>query len=113
MITLKRSPRANAAAAASIPMANMTSPIFVAESRLPPEFFFMAVKTRNLQDLKNIARCDLSDTKIKIGRAKLGFEIRQKIAQRAAKGQTPFAIAKALGIDRRTAGKYVRNEVPD
>jgi DNA-binding CsgD family transcriptional regulator len=61
-----------------------------------------------LQDLKNIARCDLSEHKgIKIGRAKLGFEIRQKIAHRAAKGQTPSAIAKALGIDRRTAAKYV------
>ena len=44
---------------------------------------------------------------IKIGRPKLGVEIRQKIAQRAAKGQTPYAIAKALGIDRHTAAKYV------
>ena len=43
---------------------------------------------------------------IKIGRPKLEFEIRKKIAQRAAKGQTPYAIAKALGIDRHTAAKY-------
>jgi DNA invertase Pin-like site-specific DNA recombinase len=43
---------------------------------------------------------------IKIGRPKLGTEIRQKIAQRAAKGQTPYATAKALGIDRHTAAKY-------
>jgi hypothetical protein len=28
---------------------------------------------------------------IKIGRPKLGFEIRQKIAQRAKKGETPYA----------------------
>jgi DNA invertase Pin-like site-specific DNA recombinase len=42
---------------------------------------------------------------IKIGRPKLGLELRQKIAQRAAKGETPYAIAKALGIDRRTGGK--------
>jgi DNA invertase Pin-like site-specific DNA recombinase len=45
---------------------------------------------------------------IKIGRPKLGIEIRQKIAQRAAKGETPYAIAKALGIDRHTAAKYWR-----
>jgi len=43
---------------------------------------------------------------IKIGRPKLGIEIRQKIAQRAKKGETPYAIAKALGIDRHTAAKY-------
>ena len=45
---------------------------------------------------------------IKIGRPKLGIEIRQKIVQRAAKGETPYAIAKALGIDRHTAAKYAR-----
>jgi DNA invertase Pin-like site-specific DNA recombinase len=44
---------------------------------------------------------------IKIGRPKLGIEIRQKIMQRAKKGETPYAIAKALGIDRHTAAKYV------
>src|SRR5580700_7767390 len=43
---------------------------------------------------------------IKIGRPKLGFEMRKKIALRAAKGQSPYAIAKALGIDRHTAAKY-------
>jgi DNA invertase Pin-like site-specific DNA recombinase len=43
---------------------------------------------------------------IKIGRPRLGVELRQKIAQRAAKGETPYAIAKALGIDRHTAAKY-------
>ncbi|MGC2075825.1 MAG: recombinase family protein [Xanthobacteraceae bacterium] len=36
---------------------------------------------------------------IKVGRPKLGLELRQKIAQRAARGETPYAIAKALGID--------------
>ena len=45
---------------------------------------------------------------IKIGRPKLGIEIRQKIAQRAAKGETPYAIAKALRIDRHTAARYAR-----
>jgi DNA invertase Pin-like site-specific DNA recombinase len=43
---------------------------------------------------------------IKIGRPKIGAELRQKIAQRAAKGETPYAIAKAIGIDRHTAAKY-------
>jgi DNA invertase Pin-like site-specific DNA recombinase len=43
---------------------------------------------------------------IKIGRPKLGFEVRRNIAQQAAKGRTPYAIAKALGIDRHTAAKY-------
>jgi hypothetical protein len=34
---------------------------------------------------------------IKIGRPRPGIEVRQKIAQRAAKGETPYAIAKGLG----------------
>jgi DNA invertase Pin-like site-specific DNA recombinase len=41
-----------------------------------------------------------------IGRLKLGLELRDQIAQRAAEGETPYAIAKALGIDRHTAAKY-------
>jgi putative DNA-invertase from lambdoid prophage Rac len=44
----------------------------------------------------------------KIGRPKLGIEIRQKIEQRAKKGETPCAIAKRLGIDRHTAAKYAQ-----
>jgi DNA invertase Pin-like site-specific DNA recombinase len=43
---------------------------------------------------------------IRIGRPKIAFELRQKIAQRSAKGETPYAIAKALGIDKHTAAKY-------
>jgi DNA invertase Pin-like site-specific DNA recombinase len=43
---------------------------------------------------------------VKVGRPKLGIELRQKIALRAAKGDTPYAIAKALGIDRHTVVKY-------
>jgi DNA invertase Pin-like site-specific DNA recombinase len=43
---------------------------------------------------------------IKIGRPRLGIEVRQKIALRAAKGETAYAISKALGIDRHTAAKY-------
>jgi DNA invertase Pin-like site-specific DNA recombinase len=33
---------------------------------------------------------------IKIGRPRLGIEIRQKIAQQAAKGKTPYAIAQSF-----------------
>ncbi len=43
---------------------------------------------------------------IRIGRPRLDMELRQRIAQRAAKGETPYQIAKALGIDRHTAAKY-------
>jgi DNA invertase Pin-like site-specific DNA recombinase len=43
---------------------------------------------------------------VKIGRPRLGIETRQKIAQRAAEGETPYAIAKSLGIDRHTVVKY-------
>jgi DNA invertase Pin-like site-specific DNA recombinase len=43
---------------------------------------------------------------IKIGRPRLGIELRQKIAELAGKGETPYAIAKVLGIDRHTAAKY-------
>lgn len=45
----------------------------------------------------------------KIGRPRIAIELRQKIAQRAAKGETPYAIAKTLGIDRHTVAKYSRS----
>jgi DNA invertase Pin-like site-specific DNA recombinase len=45
---------------------------------------------------------------IKIGRPKIGIEMRNQIVRRAAKGETPYAIAKALGIDRHTAVKYLQ-----
>ena len=43
---------------------------------------------------------------VKIGRPRLGIELRQKIAKRSAEGETPCGIAKSLGIDRHTAAKY-------
>ncbi len=43
---------------------------------------------------------------IKIGRPRLAAEIRQQIVRRAAGGEKPYAIAKALGIDKHTAAKY-------
>jgi DNA invertase Pin-like site-specific DNA recombinase len=45
---------------------------------------------------------------IKIGRPRLGVELRRQIAQRAAKGETAYGIAKALGLDRHTAAKYMQ-----
>jgi DNA invertase Pin-like site-specific DNA recombinase len=43
---------------------------------------------------------------ITIGKRKLSIEIHRKIAELAAKGETPYAIAKAFNIDRHTAAKY-------
>jgi DNA invertase Pin-like site-specific DNA recombinase len=43
---------------------------------------------------------------IKVGRPKLEIALRRQIAHRAAKGETSYAIAKALGIDRHTVAKY-------
>jgi DNA invertase Pin-like site-specific DNA recombinase len=44
---------------------------------------------------------------VKIGRPRLPTELRQQIEKRAAKGESPYAIAKALKIERHTAAKYV------
>jgi DNA invertase Pin-like site-specific DNA recombinase len=46
----------------------------------------------------------------KIGRPRIGIELRQKIAERARKGESAYAIAKALRIDRHTAAKYVAEQ---
>src|SRR6266699_3042561 len=45
---------------------------------------------------------------IKIGRPKLAAELRHEITRRAVKGETSYAIAKALRIDRHTAAKYLQ-----
>jgi DNA invertase Pin-like site-specific DNA recombinase len=50
---------------------------------------------------------------VKIGRPRLPVEIRQQIARRAAKGETPYGIAKALGIDRHTAMRYASEAAAD
>ena len=42
----------------------------------------------------------------RIGRPSIAAKLRQQIAERIAAGQTPYAVAKALGIDRHTAAKY-------
>lgn len=42
----------------------------------------------------------------RIGRPALDMPTRRKIAERAANGDSPYAIAKALGIDRHTVRKY-------
>ena len=41
-----------------------------------------------------------------IGRPAIDVKLRQSIAAEAAKGKTPYAIAKMLKIDRHTAAKY-------
>jgi DNA invertase Pin-like site-specific DNA recombinase len=45
---------------------------------------------------------------IRIGRPVLLAELRHEITRRPAKGETAYAIAKALHIDRHTAAKYLR-----
>jgi DNA invertase Pin-like site-specific DNA recombinase len=42
----------------------------------------------------------------RIGRPKLEEGLRSEITQRLAEGATPFAVAKALGVDRKTVVKY-------
>ena len=42
----------------------------------------------------------------KIGRPRLGEGLQTEITQRLADGATPFAVARALGIDRKTVIKY-------
>jgi DNA invertase Pin-like site-specific DNA recombinase len=46
---------------------------------------------------------------IKIGRPKIAAELRHEITRRAATGETAYAIAKALHIDRHTAAKYLQS----
>ena len=42
----------------------------------------------------------------RIGRPTLSRDIREEISERTASGMVPVAIAKALGIDRKTVVKY-------
>jgi DNA invertase Pin-like site-specific DNA recombinase len=42
----------------------------------------------------------------RIGRPAISGKLRDQIAGRIAAGETPYAVAKALGIDRHTAAKY-------
>jgi DNA invertase Pin-like site-specific DNA recombinase len=45
---------------------------------------------------------------VKIGRPRLAAELRHEITRRAANGETAYAIAKALRIDRHTAARYLQ-----
>jgi DNA invertase Pin-like site-specific DNA recombinase len=45
---------------------------------------------------------------VMIGRPRLATELPHEITRRAAKGQTAYAIANALHIDRHTAAKYLQ-----
>jgi DNA invertase Pin-like site-specific DNA recombinase len=42
----------------------------------------------------------------KIGRPKLNEDLRAQIARRMGEGETPFAVARVLGVDRKTVLKY-------
>ena len=64
------------------------------------------VEAQKISDRTKAGMARARSKGIKIGRPRLGIEVRQKIGQRAAKGETPYAIAKDLGIDRHTAAKY-------
>jgi DNA invertase Pin-like site-specific DNA recombinase len=44
----------------------------------------------------------------RIGRPALAMGIREEISERAASGMAPAAIAKALGIDRKSVAKYAQ-----
>jgi DNA invertase Pin-like site-specific DNA recombinase len=46
---------------------------------------------------------------VKIGRPKIAAELRHEITRRAATGETAYAIAKVLHIDRHTAAKYLQS----
>ena len=66
------------------------------------------VEAQKISDRTKAGMARAKSKGIKIGRPRLAVEIRQRIAQRAAKGETAYAIAKALKIDRHTASKYAR-----
>ena len=64
------------------------------------------VEAQKISDRTKAGMARAKEKGIKVGRPRLGVELRLKIAARAAGGETPYAIAKALGIDRHTAAKY-------
>ena len=64
------------------------------------------VEAQKISDRTKAGMARARSKGIKVGRPRLGVELRQKIAERAAKGETPYTIAKSLGIDRHTAAKY-------
>jgi len=64
------------------------------------------VETQKISDRTKAGMARAKAKGVKVGRPRLGIELRQKIAERTANGETPYAIAKALGIDRHTVAKY-------
>jgi DNA invertase Pin-like site-specific DNA recombinase len=67
---------------------------------------FAKVEAQKIIDRTKAGMARAKARGIKIGRPRLRIELRQKIAQRAAKGETAYTIAKDLGIDRHTVAKY-------
>lgn len=64
------------------------------------------VEAQKISDRTKAGMARAKANGVKIGRPRLGIELRQKIEERTANGETPYAIAKALGIDRHTVAKY-------
>jgi DNA invertase Pin-like site-specific DNA recombinase len=74
--------------------------------------FSRSCETNMTQKISERNRAGMSRAKakgIKIGRPKLAAELRHEITRRAAKGETAYAIAKALQIDRHTVVKYLES----
>ena len=67
---------------------------------------FAKVEAQEISDRTKASMVRAKAQGIRVGRPRLGIELRQQIAERAAQGETPYAIAKALGIDRHTVAKY-------
>ena len=91
------------------PLRLRPNPEFLGFFAGPPErpfFPYLASEAQKISDRTKAGMARAKAKGIKIGRPRLGIELRQKIAQRAAKGETPYAIAKALGVDRHTVAKY-------
>jgi DNA invertase Pin-like site-specific DNA recombinase len=68
------------------------------------------VETQKISERTKAGMARVRAKGIKIGRPRLGIELRRKIARRAARGETPYAIAKTLRIDRHTAAKYALSQ---
>jgi DNA invertase Pin-like site-specific DNA recombinase len=79
---------------------------FKALARLPFLQSLAKVEAQKISERTKAGMARAKEKGIKVGRPRLGIELRRKIAARAARGETPYAIAKALGIDRHTVAKY-------
>jgi DNA invertase Pin-like site-specific DNA recombinase len=68
------------------------------------------VEAQKISDRTKAGMARAKANGVKVGRPRLTIELRQQITRRADKGETPYAIAKALGIDRHTVAKYAAEQ---